>query len=53
MEQQNMIMPFGKYKGVKLEDVPRGYLTYLYDHRMINGKLKDAVADIIPYLRKK
>lgn len=53
MEQQSMIMPFGKYKGVKLEDIPRGYLTYLYDHRMISGKLKDAVEEIIPYLGKK
>lgn len=25
------IMPFGKYKGAKMEDVPDGYLAWLWD----------------------
>jgi len=25
-------MPFGKYKGVKLEDVPASYLLWLWDN---------------------
>ncbi len=31
MSEEPIIMPFGKHKGLKLEDVPAKYLLWLYD----------------------
>lgn len=46
-------MPFGKYKGQPLKDVPDGVLLYYYDHKMLerNTKLKEYVIDRILILR--
>lgn len=39
-----MLMPFGQYKGWKLEDVPINYLLWLSEEADIIGQLKWAVA---------
>lgn len=31
-------MPFGKYQGVPLQDVPASYFHYLWQHRPISDK---------------
>lgn len=45
------IMPFGKYKDRKMEDVPRGYLLHLYDLGVNTGPLADYIIENIPVLR--
>lgn len=32
-----MIIRFGKYKGMEIEDVPASYLLYLYEKEIIKG----------------
>jgi uncharacterized protein (DUF3820 family) len=41
-------MPFGKYKGVVLQDIPAGYLHWLWT----NGKDKDKFCPVANYIRK-
>lgn len=31
-------MPFGKYKGVKLKDIPKQYLIYIYENNKVRSK---------------
>ena len=33
-------MPFGAHKGVKLANVPPGYLLYIYDNFQLHDNLK-------------
>lgn len=50
MEQQQLIeavnqtMPFGKYKGVKLLDIPEHYLVWFQQKGFPNGKLGEQLA---------
>jgi len=39
------IMPFGKYKGEKLANVPPEYLLWLYDEGKCYGELRTYIAD--------
>lgn len=41
-------MPFGKYKGDKMEDVPARYLHWLWT----NGKEKDMGCPVADYIRR-
>lgn len=41
-------MPFGKHKGVPMQDVPARYLHYLW----INGKEKDRDCPVADYIRR-
>lgn len=34
------LMPFGKYKGRKMEDVPARYLVWLYENGKCNGPVR-------------
>lgn len=36
----NSIMPFGKYKGKKLSEVPDNWFVWMYDHKKLSGNLK-------------
>jgi len=40
-------MPFGKYKGCKMQDVPASYLHYLWHNGMRAKTSTDSVADYI------
>ena len=39
------IMPFGKYKGEKLANIPAEYLLWLYDEGRCYGELRTYIAD--------
>ena len=39
------IMPFGKYKGEKLANVPPSYLLWLFDEGKCYGELRTYIAD--------
>jgi uncharacterized protein (DUF3820 family) len=41
-------MPFGKYKGVPMQDVPAAYLHYLWT----NGKEHDKLCPVAEYTRR-
>jgi uncharacterized protein (DUF3820 family) len=43
-------MPFGKYKGIKMANVPASYLLWLYDNNKCYGALKDYIKDNIDVL---
>lgn len=45
-------MPFGKYKGDKMINVPSAYLIWLYDNGKCSGILKEYIADNLDVLRK-
>jgi len=39
------LMPFGKYKGEKLANIPAGYLLWLLQNDLGSGPLKDYILD--------
>jgi uncharacterized protein (DUF3820 family) len=41
-------MPFGKYKDEQMQDVPAGYLHYLWQ----NGLKNDNRSDVADYIRR-
>jgi len=45
-------MPFGKYKGLKLIDVPAFVLIFLYDNDLKEGPLRDYIEDNLQALKK-
>jgi hypothetical protein len=47
MQARAMLMPFGKYKGRKLYDVPKGYLAWLERNTRLQP---DLLAEIQHYL---
>ena len=47
------LMPFGKYKGKMLGDVPGDYLIYLHKERIAKGPLKLYIENNLPVLAKK
>lgn len=49
--QKDMKMPFGKYSGKMISEIPHGYLLYLYDRGKFTGDLKRCVEHTVPVLR--
>ena len=45
------LMPFGKYKGEKMANVPPDYLIWLYDNNKCYGQLKDYIFDNMDVLK--
>ncbi len=41
----NSIMPFGKYKGKAMIDVPDEYFLWLYTNGLKDGNIKDYIDD--------
>jgi hypothetical protein len=41
-------MPFGKHRGVPMQDIPVGYLHWLWS----NGKKDDARCNVADYIRR-
>lgn len=37
------LMPSGKHKGLKMEDVPAKYLLYIYENEMCSPKIKEYI----------
>lgn len=46
--EDNSPMPFGKYKGQPISDVPASYLHYLW----CNGMRADKVSNVADYIRR-
>ena len=45
------IMPFGKYKGEKMANVPPDYLIWLYDNAKVYGGVKDYIKENMNVLK--
>ncbi len=43
MLTDNDIMPFGKYKGEKMANVPADYLVWLYENEKCFGEVKEYI----------
>ena len=48
----NSIMPFGKYQGKRMEDVPASYLLWLYSENKTFSNLRDYIEDNLEVLQK-
>jgi uncharacterized protein (DUF3820 family) len=46
-------MPFGKYKGDKMENVPASYLIWLYDKNKCNNYVRKYIKDNLDVLKEK
>ena len=44
-------MPFGKHKGVEMENVPCSYLIWLYENDLKDGDVKDYIEDNMDVLK--
>ena len=44
------ILPFGKYKGKQLKDIPDSFFIYLYDRKQLKGELKEYAEQRVPQL---
>lgn len=49
-KEKEIIMPFGKHKGKFLNDIPHGYLIWLYDRNKLYGEIKSYAEKNIPIL---
>lgn len=47
----NSIMPFGKFKGVKLANVPAPYLLWLYSNCNLADDIKQYIKENLDVLR--
>lgn len=45
------LMPFGKYKGQKMANVPAQYLMFIYDQDWCRGKVKQYIDDNLEVLK--
>jgi uncharacterized protein (DUF3820 family) len=45
------IMPFGKYKGEKLANIPPDYLLWLFDNGKCYGEVRKYIADNLDVLK--
>jgi len=48
----SFIMPFGKYEGEKIGNVPASYLIYMYESKFLFGDVKKYVGDNLNVLQK-
>jgi len=46
------LMPWGKYKGYNMANVPASYLLWLYDNNKCDGQVKDYILDNLSFLRE-
>jgi len=45
------IMPFGKYKGDRMEYVPASYLIWLYENNKCSAAVKEYIEDNMDVLK--
>ena len=43
------LMPWGKYKGDKMENVPDQYLKYMYDAEKVDIAVKEYIEEYLNY----
>lgn len=46
------LMPFGKYAGQKLANIPAEYLIWLYENGKIYGSIKDYIRENMDVLKE-
>jgi uncharacterized protein (DUF3820 family) len=46
------LMPWGKFQGEKMANVPAWYLIWLYEHQKCAGKLEEYIKDNLDVLRE-
>jgi len=46
------LMPFGKYQGKPMEDVPADYLMWLYDNEKCSEQVKAYIEDNMDVIKK-
>lgn len=49
--KDDSLMPYGKYSGRQMADVPANYLLYLYDEKICYGSVKEYIFDNLDVLR--
>ena len=42
-----MEMPFGKFKGQEISEIPKGYLRWLENNTALRGAVADEVYDVL------
>lgn len=47
----NYVLPFGKFKGKKLSEIPDTWFIWMYDHQKLSGQLKQYAEENIPILK--
>lgn len=45
MLTDNALMPYGKHKGTRMEEVPASYLLWLYDNDKCSNDVKKYIED--------
>tara|TARA_R110000787_G_scaffold147416_3_gene261176 strand:- start:1112 stop:1399 length:288 start_codon:yes stop_codon:yes gene_type:complete len=50
-QNKPLVMPFGKYKGFKLENIPRFYLLYLLENATINKNLRKRINNFLDKIK--
>lgn len=48
----NSLMPFGKYKGYNMINVPADYLLWLWENNKCYGEVKEYIEDNLDFIRK-
>lgn len=48
----NSPMPWGKYKGTDMEDVPASYLLWLWNEGKCSGNVKEYIKDNLEVLEQ-
>jgi uncharacterized protein (DUF3820 family) len=51
MIDENYIIPFGKYKGEKIANIPADYLVWLYENSKVFGYVKDYIKENLDTLK--
>ena len=46
------LMPYGKYKGTKMIDVPASYLLWLYENNKCSGEVKAYITDNLDVIKE-
>jgi len=47
----NSTMPFGKYKGEKMANIPADYLLWLYENSKVFGEVKQYIKDNLDVIK--
>ena len=45
-------MPFGKYTGIRLVDIPSNYLIWIYENKKCNAEIAEYIKENLDVLKK-
>lgn len=48
-ELSDVVMPFGKHRGKKLDDVPLKYLDWLIGQKWLHGDLRECIEQYLEF----